>query len=75
MVVFQFLHFASLVGVPVCIASFGICLKICAITTEIKKYKTIVKKKMKKHDKIVFLEVLTSKALIESYINHDDFFQ
>ena len=46
---------------------------------ELKKYKSIVKKKKKKHSKIVFLgkgklnaiEVLTSKALIDLYISHD----
>ena len=56
-------------------------MKICAITAEIKKYKTIIKKK-KKHDKIVLIgnaklntiEVLVSKALINSYISHDKFF-
>ena len=30
-------------------------LKICEITTGIKKYKSIIKKKRKKHDKIVLL--------------------
>ena len=51
------------------------------ITTEIKKYKSIIKKKKKNHDKIVFLgkdnlntiEVLVSKALVDSYIRHDNF--
>ena len=56
-------------------------IKICAITTGIKKYKSIIKKKRKKHNKIVLLaknklnsiEVLISKALIDSYISHDEF--
>ena len=47
---------------------------------ELKNYKSI-KKKKKKHEKIVLLgkdklntiEVLISKALIESYISHDEF--
>ena len=51
------------------------------ITAGIKKYKSINKKKRKKHDHIVLLaktklnsiEVLISKALIDLYINHDDF--
>ena len=80
-VVFWFLHFASLVGIPVAIASSGVWLKMYAITTEIKKYKSTVQKKMKKHDKIKSLaktklnniEFLTSKALIESYIKNDKF--
>ena len=56
-------------------------LKICAITTEIKKYKSIIKKKKKKHDKAVLLaktelnnmEVLISKALIDLCISHNEF--
>ena len=45
--------FASLVGIPIGITSSAIGLKICAITAGIKKYKLIIKKKKKKHDKIV----------------------
>ena len=45
------------------------------------KDKSIIKKKKKKHDKVVLLaktklnsiEVLTSKALINSNISHDEF--
>ena len=47
--------FASLVGVPIGITSFVIGLKICVITAGIKKRKSIMKKKRKKHDKIVSL--------------------
>ena len=73
--------FASLLDIPIGITSSAIGLKICAITSGIKKYKSIIKKK-KKHDKIVLLaksklksiEVLTSNALIDSDISHDDFF-
>ena len=73
--------FASLVGIPIGIASSTIGLKICVITAGIKKYKSIIKKKKKKHDKIVLLaksklnsiEVLISKALINSVISHDEF--
>ena len=62
-------------------------LKMCVITARTKKYKSIhksiIKKKKKKHDKIVLsaksksklnsIEVLISKALISSVINHDEF--
>ena len=56
-------------------------LKICAITAKLKKYNSIIKKKKKKHDKIALLaicklnsiEVLTSKALIDSFISHEEF--
>ena len=73
--------FASLIGIPIGITSSAIGLKICAITAGIKKYKSIIKKKKKKHDKIVLLaksklnsiEVLISKVLINSNISHDEF--
>ena len=66
--------FASLVGITMGITSSAIGLKICVITAGIKKYMSIIKKKEKKHDKIVLLakyklnsiEVLISKALIDS---------
>ena len=62
--------------VPVGITSSWIGLKICAITAGIKNYKSMIKKKKKKHDKIVLLAksklnsigVLISKALIKSLI-------
>ena len=74
--------FDSLVGIPIGIASPTVGLKICVITEGIKNYKSIIKKKMKKHDKIVMLaksklssiEVLISKALFDSNISHDEFF-
>ena len=73
--------FASLVCVPVGITSSAVGRNISAIIAGIKKYKSIIKKKKKKHDKIGFLgkdklntiEVLISKALINSYISHDEF--
>ena len=73
--------FSSLVGLPIGTASSAVALKICAITAGIKKYKSIIKKKRKKHDKIVLLvktklktiQVLISRALIDSYISHDEF--
>ena len=74
--------FASLVCVPVGITSSAVGIKICAATAEINKYKSIIKKKKtKEHDKRVLLgkdtlntiEVLVYKALIDSYISHDEF--
>ena len=71
--------FAPFVAIPVGITSSAVGRKICAFTSGIKKYKSIIKKKKKKHDKIVLLgkdkvntiDVLISKALIDSY---DSFF-
>ena len=45
--------FAFLVRIPIGITSSAIGLIICAITAGIKTYKSIIKKKKKKHDKIV----------------------
>ena len=72
--------FASLIGIPIAITSSAIGLKVCAIAGRIKKYKAIIRKKKKNHDKIVFLpksklnkiEVLISKALIDANIRHDE---
>ena len=74
--------FAYFTGIPIEITSSAIRLKICAIAAGIKKYKSIIKKKKKKHDKIVLLvkyklnsiEVLISKALIDSVIVMMNFF-
>ena len=41
--------FASLVGIPVGIASSAMAFRICLITSEIKKYKSINKKNKKRH--------------------------
>ena len=73
--------FASFVGIPIGIASSTVVLKICIITAGIKKYKSIIKKKKKKHDenlslvksKLNSVEVLISKDLIDSNISHDEF--
>ena len=70
------------VGIHIGIASSVIGLKVCIITAEIKKYESIVKKKKKKHDKIILLansklnsiEVLISKASINSSISREQFF-
>ena len=47
--------FASLVGIPVGIASSTAKVKFCAIIVGIKKCKSIIQRKKKKHDKIVLL--------------------
>ena len=70
-----------MIHIPIGITSSATGLKICAITAGIKKYKSIIKRKKKKHDKIVWLaksklnriEVLISKTSIDSKINHDEF--
>ena len=70
-----------LAGIPVGITSSAVGLKICAIAAIIKKYKSIIKKKKKKHDQIVLLaksklnsiEVVISNALTDSVITHDEF--
>ena len=56
-------------------------LKICVVAVEIKKDKSIIKKREKKHDKMVLLakfklnktEVLISKTVIDSHISHGKF--
>ena len=73
--------FSSLVGIPVGITSSARGLEICVVTAGMKKYKSIIKKKKNKHDKIILLakyklnsiEVLISKVLIDSNITHDEF--
>ena len=72
--------FASLLGIPIGITNSAKGVKICAITAGIKKYKSIIKKKKKGHEKIVLLaksklnsiEVLISETLIDSVISHDE---
>ena len=68
---------SALLGIPIGITSTPIALKICVI----KNYQLIIAKKKKKHDKIALLaksklniiEVLISKALINSNISQDEF--
>ena len=85
----HFLILGSTINGCVSISGFGflvsisigipIGLNIFAITAVIKMYKSINKKKKKKHYKIVLLaksklnsiEILMSKALIDSVISHD----
>ena len=67
---------ASLVGILVGIASSAAGLKICVIAAGIKKYKSIIKKKKKDHDKIVSIaksklnsiQVFISTTLIDSIL-------
>ena len=47
--------FVSLFDIPVGITGSTIGLKFCMITAGIKKFKSIINKKKKKHVKIVFL--------------------
>ena len=71
---------ASLVAIPVDITSSEVGIKFSAITAEIKKHKSMIKKKNKNHDKIILwgksklntIKVQISKALINSYISHDE---
>ena len=73
--------FVPLVCVPVGITNPAVGIKICTIIVGIIKYKSIIKEKRKKHDKLVLwgesklnnIEVLISKALIDSYISHEKF--
>ena len=73
--------FAYLIGHPIKIMRCAKGLKIRAITAPIKKYKSKVNEKKKKHNKIVLsaesklksIEVLISKALINSNISHNQF--
>ena len=71
--------FASLASIHIGIASPSV-RKMCTATKGVKKYMSIFKKKKKKHGKIVLLaktkvntiDVLISKTLIDSCINHDE---
>ena len=69
--------FASLLCIPLWILSSAIRLKNCEITAGSKKYRSIIKKKKKIHEKIVLLAkyklkriaVLISKVLTDSSIS------
>ena len=73
--------FASLLGISTGITSSAIGLKICAIVAGTKNFNSMIKRKKKKHDKIVFLEksklntieVFFSKALMDPIIILDEF--
>ena len=69
-----------LVGISIEITSSAIVLVICVVTAETKKHKSRIKKKIKKHDKILSLansklnsvEILISKALVDSNVSRDE---
>ena len=69
------------IGVSAGITNSAVGLKICALISGIKEYKSIIMKKRKKQDKIVSIakitlnaiKVLISKALNYSCIIHDKF--
>ena len=73
--------FSSLVCISIRTMGSVLGLKTCAITARIRKYKSIIKKKKKKHDKIVLwaktelngIEVPISRAFIDSYISPNEF--
>ena len=74
--------FTSLVVILYRNCKFYNRLKMCVITAGIKKYKSIIKKTRKRHDKMVLLAksklnskkvLIISKALIDSKISHDEF--
>ena len=77
----SFSSFASLVCVPISITSSIVGVRTCAITPETKNYKSFIKIEKRNLDEIVLLgeaksntiEVLISKALIGSYICHEEF--
>ena len=71
--------FPSLIDISKGIMSYKIGLNICAIIARIKKYKSIIRKKKKKHYKIVLLaktnldciKGLISRSLTDSYIERN----
>ena len=73
--------FASSLGIPIGITSSAIGLKSCVIAAGIKNYKSTINKNKKKHDKkmllakskLIGIEVLISKALINPIISHGEF--
>ena len=68
----------SLICVPVGIKNSAVGIQTCATTKGSKIYKSIIKKSIKKHYKIVLLgknkvntiKVLISKGLIDLYVGH-----
>ena len=67
--------FTSLIDISKGIVSSSIGLNVCAIVSKIKKYKSIIKKKKKKHDEITLLTKTNlncikdlSRSLTDSYI-------
>ena len=71
-----------MIGISIGIRRSAIWSKISAIVAGFKRYKSIIKKKKKKHDKIVFLEkskwnkkikVLILEASLDSNTSYDQF--
>ena len=70
-----------MLGISIEISSSAMGLKIYPIASGIKKYKSIIKKKKKKQDKIVLsaksklnsTEVLISMTLADANISYDEF--
>ena len=74
-----------MVGIPIAITSSAVGLKICVIPEATKKYKSIIEKWNRSMIKqycyqnqiyiafLTYIEFLTSKALIDSVISHDEF--
>ena len=52
---FQFFSIASLVGIPIGIASSAVQLEISARAAGTKRYNSIIKKKEIKHEKVILL--------------------
>ena len=73
--------FASLFAIPIGIASSAATTRICVTISGIKIYKSIIKKKWKKYDKILLvgkakldaIEVLIFKTLINSSVSQGMF--
>ena len=71
--------FASFLGIPIGITTSATGLKMCVTTAAIKKYRSIIKKRKRKHNKMVLsaksklnnIEVLIYKAFIDSNASHD----
>ena len=67
--------FVSFIDIPIEITSSAIELKICATAARIKKYKSIIKKKKKKHDKTLLSlkSKLNSVEVLISNISDNEF--
>ena len=72
---------ASWIGIPIGIGSATVAKRVCAIAAINEKSKSVIKKKVEKHDKIILLlrtkfntiEILVSKALIDPQISHEEY--
>ena len=62
--------FASLVAAPIGVMISAVGIKICASTAGIKTYKPIIKKKKKKHDKIVSLRKSKVLTIVTTRYNY-----